>query len=437
MPHAERSGLGQQDSDFIDQGVTVEVIHSVLVGVSTVTTSSLHYIDIVLYGGSSGDFIAILDRSLPEGGCQGAVSAKSTFECTSDIGEVAGYSWAAYCVYHTPSSQSNLASKEYKVCWAPKASSGDEDADFIEQALGFTDSSKSSESVLSLQVENIAGASFGSYGVKGISLSKDSHYLYITDSSQKNIKIVDIDSKTQFLFFAGDNTFSGVRGICSHGGNEQSVFVALSAHNKIVEIRHESPNKAESVYINSFSGVCGGSYKPYDIIHDHPNNFLYVLCGKSNGGSIRRIDTTGGALPVTLLSSLGSAEPQNWAVVHGENGVIEGAYVTNYKSSYMTAKVQKISFANSGISEVFADGLLRHPRGVAISSDQNKLYVQERTFKGIVGGKRRDYHSAWKQTPFTKGKILPDFPIGIVYRNKKLYSVHREDHGSIHVVDVE
>ena len=103
MPHAERSGLGQQDSDFIDQGVTVEVIHSVLVGVSTVTTSSLHYIGIVLYGGSSGDFITILDRSLPEGGFQGAVSGKSTFECTSDIGEVAGYSWAAYCVYHTPS----------------------------------------------------------------------------------------------------------------------------------------------------------------------------------------------------------------------------------------------------------------------------------------------------------------------------------------------
>ena len=59
--------------------------------------------------------------------------------------------------------------------------------------------------------------------MKGISLSKDSHYLYITDSSQKNIKIVDIDSKTQFLFFAGDNTFSGVRGICSHGGRVCSV----------------------------------------------------------------------------------------------------------------------------------------------------------------------------------------------------------------------
>merc|ERR1711871_528290 len=75
-------GFGQEDSDFMDQGIMFEVVDSVLTGASTLTTDSVHYVDIVLYGGSSGDFVAILDQSLSKEGCIGSVSARIKFECS-------------------------------------------------------------------------------------------------------------------------------------------------------------------------------------------------------------------------------------------------------------------------------------------------------------------------------------------------------------------
>merc|ERR1711916_67071 len=112
------NGFGQDDSDFMDQGIMFEVVDSVLTGASTLSTDSIHYVDIALYGGSSGDFVALLDRSLSKEGCIGSVSARTIFECSEGIGIVQGYDWEAYCVFHTPPSLSKPVSLDYKVCWA-------------------------------------------------------------------------------------------------------------------------------------------------------------------------------------------------------------------------------------------------------------------------------------------------------------------------------
>ena len=100
------------------------------------------------------------------------------------------------------------------------------------------------------------------------------------------------------------------------------------------------------------------------------------------------------------------------------------------------AKIRKIIFATGIISDVLVDGLLRHPRGVAYLNDYNRLYVQESTFGGIVGGIRRGVHSRWRQSPLTVGNILPEYPIDMVIRGNRLYSLHRKDYGSIHVIDI-
>jgi hypothetical protein len=411
-----KDGHAVSDEDFVDQGHIITAVESVITAASTVSASNSNLLDMALYGASEGDFVALLDMDTWDG-CDSAPAAKATFSCSSGIGtSLSGL--APYCVHTIAGGHS--VDGMYKLCYAPAASGGDASGDFIEQALNMTAEGATQVTSVSLSVDN--GAAFGSYGVRGAALSKNQDYLYVTDAVTRDIKIVQLAGGTQHLFFSGDSTFSSLRGLCSHAGDGHSIFVALPGQNSIVRISHDTPVQAHTVYADSWTSVCGSTYSPYDVLHDHVNNWLYVLCGKSNGGQIRRLDVTHGSAHVTLVNTLGNVEPQNWIL--SPNGI--AAYVTCHKAG-ANARVLKVILTGSSAgtaSIVGSDqGLLREPRGLMFVEDD--LYIQESTYFGLVG--YRALSGRASLGPMTVPIKLAQYPIEAVYRvdDGHIYSIHR------------
>lgn len=231
--HASSQGGIVTDDQFVDQGHVLTIVDSVISAASMISASNSNYIDIAIYGGYAGDFIAILNMDTWDG-CSGAPVAKSTFACTSNIGtSLSGIT--PYCVHII--NQGKFFDAMYKLCYATALSDGDSNSDFIEQALNMTIDSATEVTTLNLTVDN--GATFGLYGMRRTALSKDKNYIYVIDMTNRNIKIINIASETQHIFYSpsDSSTFTSLCGLCSHAGDGHSIFIVQPTGNKVVRIR--------------------------------------------------------------------------------------------------------------------------------------------------------------------------------------------------------
>jgi hypothetical protein len=252
-------------------------------------------------------------------------------------------------------------------------------------------------------------STFSDYGQWGAAISLDEKYLYLTDSTNKNIKIIKLEDMSVNIFYS-DNSLIAPRGICVHSTIQNIIYVSKDS-DTIIKINHASAYTG-AVDL-TYPGVCqDNSYDIYDIGHD--STYMYVLCGKSDRGKIMKLRLSDNHIS-TVISSFGnSIVPQNWVLVQSNTE----AYITMHKNG-LNPKVARVILSDGSYTILSSDGMLYRPRGISYNPRHDVLYIQGSDYKGLIGLENvRDtnYPLPKRQVPITVPLRLPaEYPIKNFY----------------------